>query len=811
MISDSSSPALLSPDMEPYRHVILPIRHQFNDLRIDNEIRARVGAATNIFLIKMELMRLASPCRNKLDLRKYFKDKCKPLKLDGVTHMVDEPAMNVLLQEYEMYGGKFTVGCGLIVLEDAKRRYEANPDAGSRKDLPKPVRSSLTKFFTRKEERIYITKQIKLYFTDPSVMTDDERDEGAIDGVTTNISKLGLSTRFKHTERLEYAKEVYIHFTEIEREYAFNKAPILKYSVIKSTVKQDCIYLMLTEQDDHIDFSNNEFSNFVQHYTTTQRRRHSVSTENVYDATSVKANEQFVLSKLDSLPLFYRKEDGEWVLTARLTSKDNRHVCYKTNNRQDASFLTSLSKQRTFQGLLSKDTNEENVCIFPVQLDQITRYVCFTISDIQTNSALSKLANQAHKEGRLKLLHIQSATIDSKESSVVPTALPDSIKQRLNLPNENPTGKLRDILERLKKLVILTDITLMVNVLNLLSCSSNSSNEPLNIEQIHSCTLKRPSTHTRIYEAELECLELRCEERYDYKTDVEIRLYNSSSRTLTKAQTMNVSTKGLKLKLPNNFKVSDRDIILVNMPALNTKTTAFKNEPYTVTGIDPDNTVRLSISGNTKRHSGHKMMADFINQNILPMTKQHKSYEITGLSRCLRNIFAHYTRSNYGILAKTGSQRYVRDLITTEMGGSVTLNGTSTPNLLDSLLTRHELIDEILNAVKETTYSSPYAEINVLVFIRKKATGETCCTIKPLSGLSKEEIQTLIVNYQTMGKLTLLNFKATKTSRVYNKFFHIEYRYLQRFTAAQAQKITKRNRETLGVVEIRDLTCLINK
>lgn len=809
-ISQSS----ISSDMVKHQSTIMALRHSYDSKDLEDTIRRVMTEhpSSNAFLIKMEIMKLSQTTHHAIDLREHFKNQCKSFQLAGVTHYLDPETKKLLELEYKKYGERLTNGVIEVVLSDANQRYKAIPAGTRHVTIPDAIPMSFTKFYRRQEERIYFTKNVKMYYTDPTSMNTKEREQCCIKGVTTNISRNGISIRFESSPIIKRKGDIYIHMHEIEREYAFQSELIIPYRIINNADKNDNTYLMLValKNNDHV--PTKEFNFFVNNFVKTQRGKHKISVENTEDAVNIKVNEQYIMTRLDTLPLYYSQDGDKWNIEAKLITDNNSHIGKIGNRENNSEFIASISKAPFLQELLRKEKSfHEFVFVFPVESNTGVVFVALPYSVILKNKIYTKHLNLSHEKGNLNLYKIDGSIIDAESEYYVPSSLPQEVIDKINCRNKEPMGLAKEFAKNISRMINITDLTSSITTLNLLTNLKSEDGE-VTTSDIKDFALMVPKDMPKIHESRSESNDFRIEERFKYQTEVKIRSLGTSCSSDVLGKTDNLSSRGMRIKLNAIPDLDVGDEIVVSLPRIKTRDNEkFIGQPYKIVGKVNDTDFRLQILGNPREHIGRKILQRFIYENVERMVHMDVDREIHGLSRILRNIFTKNSHSNFGIVARNASMRYIKNIVFSDKQGFIDVNPfiKSKDKALIELMKEDSLRSAIAQRMSIIVKNNPYETMHVVVIPRKRQSGHVYYVTKVVENLSsKSNIQDILRNTKSIGDFKLLRIKITKKGRVLNKYFSDELTYLEKYSGAKATRIEKGMRDTTGVIEIIDITDL---
>lgn len=801
--------------MAPFWDIIVKLRHSYNANDLESTIKLALGknASSKSFLVKMEIMKLSQVTSHAIDLRECFKNQCKPVEVGGITHFIDEESEKLLRMEFEQYGNKLTNGVVEFVLADAKKR--SKDSALPKVDIPNAIPLSFTKFFKRKEERIYFTKKVKLFYEDPESLSEKERTSIGIDGVTTNLSNTGISIRFNKSQLKKISGDIFIHMHEIEKEYLFSEKLFLQYRIVNTAEKNDHIYLLLESVSNEESKSFIEFKKFADTFLRGQRGKYKISVENTEEAVNVKMNEQFVMTRLDSLPLFFSKIDECWHVKAQLNTENNSHVGRIGKRENNKDFVSSIAKLPYIQDLLEEDKPfSEFIFVFPIKLtSKNVIFVSVPAHDFYEKQEFINQAIIAHDKSLLKAYRIEGSILNPEEEHFVPTSLPDNAVNKLLCKNREPAGITKEFAKSLSRMLNVVDVTDTIDSLQLLHGIKKNTNTKIGTEEAKPYALMIPKNPPKIHESRLESNDFRIEDRFKHKLNLRVRSKGTSANSEIAGETDNISSRGLKITLNAESDLEVGDEIIISIPNLRTSSNvSFRNQPYNIVGKISSTEYRLCISGNPREHFGRKIMQKYIYENIEHMIYMDTDKELYGLSRILRNLFTSNVHSNYGVIARTSSTRYIRNIIASEKSGYMRINPyLSSEEGLVNLLKDESVRNSIIRKSSVINKTNPYETFHILVLTRKKKTGHIYYITKIIESLPKKQnLDVLFTSSSSLGDFKLVRVKVTKKGRVLNKYYADELYYLSRFSSAKANRIEKDIRDTTGIIEISDVTYLTN-
>jgi len=776
-----------SEDKEKFWDVIMELRHSFNNSSLESEIQHLAANTTvsNRFLIKMEIMSLAREIHRVIDLRSFFQDNCEKFIYKGITHFLDDISKNEFINELNRYAGNYTLGVYNYIMHKAKARYKANPHALF-KVVPKTEKIYLTKFFQRKEERLYFIKKISIFYNSPEKMTKTAFANFAIDGITTDISSTGLSIKIpkKNIRRTDGLIHVWMH--GIEAEYKFSERVIITYEIKNTFEKNEHIYFNLNYHYNQFSKVKDEFLAFSKKHLEVQKKRNNIPVENTVNAINVKATEQFIIGRLSSLPVFLVEQNGIWLPGAQFKTPHNSNIGLFANVSNNKDFLRSLSTVPSIQSRISLG---ERFCdyffIMPIKdTDNKTRYFSIPYKEMIENDSLKRRAKDAQQANQLKLYRIDGNKTSPEVQCHVSSSLPSSAGEAFENMNQQPVEQAKLHSKALKRMVVLSDFSDSIDYLNLLNDSSGKQESEVNLSKY---ILKRPAKAVNIYDAIAETNDFRSEDRFLCNMNVLIQKKVHRSNCFVSCTTQNISTRGLKIKLSKIMELKVGDLILVHLPELpGNGDKGARYQPYNIIGKDSELVYRLYIEGKVADHDGRKMMRKYIYTNINKIKPMSYNDEIYGLSRVLRNIFANNIHLPHGITARHGSSRYIRNIAISENSHVPLIKNNSTEHII-SLMGTDAFRSAIINKMELINENNPYGILYFIVMPRTRSNGDNYFYIKQISETKKDSelIMSLIQTLSCIGDPRLIRINYTKKSRVFNKYFRDEMLYLERFAVTK--------------------------
>ncbi|PKG39318.1 PilZ domain-containing protein [Psychromonas sp. Urea-02u-13] len=283
-------------DLKAYQTQIIeliPLRNEpdFNDLL--NKILFGESASDK-FLIKMELSRLAKPCQRILDIRDKVTEKCDLVEQDKLKHYLTKPTTVVLQKNITLYG-LYTVGVyeavhAYIALEKIKKKSQQ--------------RSPETKVITQEQcELITLSQKNKrgaprMFFV--SDITITLSDGKALKAHTSNISLSGVKLKLKEHIQFQPQTLMSLTFSGLDLEYHEKvlKEPITYQLVKQESDADDSHYLYLNYADD-----KQRFLTFMSEFIRLNQYKYKIDVHYYYQLAKISALKQSYLAQMNTLPI----------------------------------------------------------------------------------------------------------------------------------------------------------------------------------------------------------------------------------------------------------------------------------------------------------------------------------------------------------------------------------------------------------------------------------------------------------------------------------------------------------------------------
>ncbi len=323
----------MSIDFSKYQKVIDNFRGKVNkpSFNIKFTQSTKQLAKAEQFLLKMELKRLGSACTRSIDLRGLVDGDCQLFEYEGQSHFLDDVAIRVFeenIKEYESYtfgvyeAVKNTENNFRVLYQKEQQNIEQpksqnnllkNASKISDKTQYPVINFPLDQYIDRSEER--------MNFATPIALVLENNQQKSVSSIDVSVS--GLKFRLNSDEPLYLDKKLTVLFKGLENDFQFGKGENLVYQVknIHSDAKTQLVGCQ------RVDTPNNDaFEKFLLGYIQGNKRRYKVNLENTISALQSRIFEQYMLPKINELPIFFERNPNGSSPRYVLTTSNNQSI-----------------------------------------------------------------------------------------------------------------------------------------------------------------------------------------------------------------------------------------------------------------------------------------------------------------------------------------------------------------------------------------------------------------------------------------------------------------------------------------------------
>ena len=802
----------MAKDLADFAETINKLRHEHDDPRINKKLASYEPGAkkSELFLVKMELKRLAQPVNRIIDLRPVLKFGCEPVIRGGITHYLDSVATDDFDDEYARYGNVYCMGVFDFVVERAKNRDQDELERSLVDKLPAPQLLSLSQIHQRRDERLYFASQVRLYQADPARMDGATRKKAGVAALTTDISENGLSLKVSATE-FTAGEQFYLHFVELEQEYALPAPLFVGYKRLKHSMKQGFVYLILTLDQDQERQVLEDCRGLIKSCIHNYKRRNRVSVENTVAAVEAKIHEQFIVGKLNRLPVFMANNQGSWGPAAWLETPDNEGVRKFLQHPQHGSMLPALLSNQALQDALV-ETELVNQTWFVLRYKDKSKnlnFAAFPYSEVRLQPFLTYLVRKGLSQGGVKLLRVYACGIDPVSTCHIPSSLSDSVGEAFENLNRPPHQALLATVSTFQRMCVVSDITGSCSALGLDPSLPDAVPEPLNIRPY---LLEPGPANLPFHTCRLEASDARQEHRFKLALPTKVRMKRGRDNQGFSAQSQSVSTRGLHLVTKNKHPFKKGEDVLVDMklPFCDPEKVVTRQRYKVVEAGDSE--LRLAVTGDVANHEARRSLRRLIYANLDKVQELYSEDAVFGLSRAVRTLFVCNHINLCALTTRDGTDNRIRSIIQSDKSPALQLHAdwdlAQTMDMLSKNLAFRKALFQRISGLGKAL---PATHFHAFVVARKKRKASPVVLVVKIieDETGPEKLEFLYNNLKTFGEPRLLRIYLADKGPFFDKYVRDELRYLSRYAKLKHEESMAVVSLATGVVEFQDLTDLV--
>lgn len=808
----------MTNDFSKYSHFIQQFRGRVSTNAFENEFsKATEGlAASERFLLKMELKRLAQPCTRLIDLRGHVDGECELYEEDNRSHYLDDVAMNVFEENMAVYGhycfgvyeavnateNNFRV---MYQKENALQVAEASkePSDDANKTVEKLQHSAKNYpydfYINRSEERMNFAISVEILLEDKRKVTCTSSD----------ISANGCKFRLPKNEFLHVGQIIFIRFVGLEQEFAFDKKEGYQY-VIKNVHISNGVQ-SAGAQRIYENEENDGFKSFLYGFIQGNKRRYRISLTNTIKALQARMFEQYLLPKINELPLFFSKLANKYVPNYALTTNNNRYTFEYWMNEKKESTLHYLFTLERMTKLLKVKSASQPITVYSFIHKHQGKFFFYTADESQFggDKALLKefLAFAVQKSTfAVFSIHLQKVDVTGAYS---PITIADTLNVGDALVNEPLSGDVNNILDNIKLMGVVTDLTTPAFIQEY---QQMDTDQVIDIARLKQFGHKRVKLPLAVEAAGITYSNDREEPRFAYKTPVVL----TADRVQWKGVSANFSVSGLKVELSKRTILQPGDVVYISFPKLQKITKSFEltELPYEVVRINKSKSIlNLKVHVQNHRHIGRAFFKLLIEKNKDKLSSDEYMMMIRGLLPALRNLYSSAIQSST-VFVQTSGSRYKFEALTTGVPDSPLmqcLNKLSDDDAfynLYPLLKNNISVDVISHQLKQLhEHDAPYSNILFISINRKKKPLNEMVETRLISDFETvEDKHSFIHEAQDNGEFLCVQFKLTRTAEPNIAHLNHELSYISSYAIHKGKQIEQDIYSVAGFIQYSDIT-----
>lgn len=802
----------MSIDFSKYQTLINSFRGQVSRSNFNAKFTASTKKLprTESFLLKMELKRLASPCTRSIDLRGLVDGNCKIYEHQGQNHFLDEVAIKTFEENINLYGS-YTFG-----VYEAVKNTENNFRVIYQKEKAGKVAAPVEQIKKVQEKLQYPAKlyqfsdyhdriEERMNFAINLVITLENKLK--IPATSSDISVNGCKFRLTEQQLIPVGEVISIKFTGMEQEFQFGSSDILTFQVKNSHQDGDtqllgCQRIEAPEKDG--------FKRFLHAYIQGNKRRYKINLDNTIEALQSRSFEQYVLPKLNELPIFIEKESEKLIPRYALTTNNNQAVFQYWQDEEGRSTLHCLLNEERLKRLNNQQKSFKSLLVYSFIHQHQGKSFFYTADEQQLSKAGSFYADFlafAASKATFSVTELTSLAVD-KKNAYAPFTLPStrSIKnQYLNLP---PSDEVKASLASLANIVVVSDITHPSSIDQYLRLSSNK----VDTKKLKLYGHKRVKSPMPIDELGITYKNQRQELRFIYNTDAVVEC----EKVKWKGKSEDFSVSGLKIQLNDNAMLSMGDIVYLTFPKLQKITSAFdlRQLPYEIVRINKKKTIiNLRVHVKEHQHIGRAFFKLLINKNRDKLKPDEYAMLTPGLPSALRTIYAKSMRTPALMVQTSGSRYKIEVLACNDQNNGLLqqmkqLSDRQRFYNLYPLLTKLQTNNSLEISLKKLlTKEEPVTQ---LVYVAMNASTELVdesVNVMLDSEFDSFELrQFFIKKALKRGQLYCLQLKVSRTNEPDMEYLNTELSYVSGYAIHRGKQIEQDIWSVVGVIQVFDVT-----
>lgn len=806
----------MNSEFADFLDTIFKLRYEHDSVDLNKRISAlEPGAKTSeIFLIKMEIKRLAQPCQRVIDLRDISKSVCQQTVKGGVTHYLDYASSEDFDDEIKKYKGVYSAGVYEFVTEQATIRAKSETSVITKQLLPDPQHLSLSDLFHRGHERLYFVSKIVIFFTHPGsekVKGQLDKPLESINASTSDISLDGLSFKIPEDTGSTFNR-FYIRFVGLEEIYSFKEPLYVAFNFLKSRVKGEQLQIAAT-------IDKTQGAGFIEQYQAlvtscfaNQKRRNRVSVDNTVRAVNAKIHEQFVASNLNGIPVFCEYQQGRWLAASTLETAENDSLAVFMKDEKKQSILPAFFALASIQKNIAK-TDNFVATYFLLRFKgkgNSLNFACFEYQTALANNAIWQLLRKGLVKSGVRVVRVYGCAIDPLKGYHRPSSLPDSVGEAFANMNREPAPKLTKLISTHKRMCVLYDLTDTARDLKLSDLEVD--NKESKAFSIRDYLLAASSDLPAPYRCESSADDLRVEDRFDIPVEVKVWNRKESVENALVGTAINASTRGLRINCPGAEHFTENEDVFVDLKINKGKSPVIVlKQRYKVVRVEWKE-LYLAINGDVAMHDARIALRDTIYSNLETLLSVDSDDPVYGFSRAVRNLFSTFHLNLRALTVKTDGEHFVRSLIHSSKTMIPSLeSGLKTEDELNLLSMNLEFRKLLFKHVLALTEEDPKLDFHFFVLARKKRNSNDINIMVKEFGDSAnfEEISGLFNNLSNLGMPILLRLSISQTTPFFDRYMRDELRYLLRYAKTKHHKCMQLLKDSTSIVEFQDLTDLL--
>ncbi len=802
----------MSIDFSKHQILINNFRGQVNKSSFDVKFSADTKKLTKSesFLLKMELKRLASPCTRSIDLRGLVDGNCKNYQHQGQNHFLDSVAIKTFEENVEHYGA-YTFGVyeavkntenNFRVIYQKEQADIKQPIAETVKKSPEKLqcpakRYQFTDYFDRAEERMNFAINLTITL----------KSKEQIPATSSDISVNGCKFRLTEQSLLSTGDTISIKFTGLEQEFQFGSSDVFTFKIKNSHQDGDtqmlgCQRIEVSERD--------AFKRFLQAYIQGNKRRYKVNLDNTIKALQARSFEQFILPKINELPVFLVQESNRLMPRYALTTNNNQAIFQYWKDEAGHSTLHCLLNEERIARLKAQAGEQKSLVVYSFVHQHQGKSFFYSLDEQQLSKRdafFTSFLTFAANNTSFAITELTCLNIN-KNSGYAPFTVANTQTKKNQYINLPPSDEVKSCLASLPNIIVASDISHPSIVEQYQQCSS----EKMDTSKLKLYGHKRLKAPAVVDALGVSYKNQRQELRFIYHTEAVVECDNV--KWAGKSQDFSVS--GLKIQLESSAVLSMGDVVYLTFPNLQKITSAFdlKLLPYEVVCINKKKTIiNLRVHVKEHQHIGRAFFKLLINKNRGKLTTDEYAMLTPGLPAALRTCYAKSMKIP-ALVVQTSGSRYKIDVLASNEGESELLQQMKRLSdrqrfyNLYPLLTKLQTNNVLEQSLKALLINEdPVTKLIYLAVNPSVEKVDKSVIVALDSELNTPELrQFFIKKALKRGQFYCLQLTISRTNEPDMEFLNAELSYVSAYAIHRGKQIEQDIWSVVGVIQIFDVT-----
>ncbi|MCF2900902.1 hypothetical protein L1267_10855 [Pseudoalteromonas sp. OFAV1] len=766
----------LQQDMVKYQKTIRSLIPYAEHKRLGELINKLEKSANKSvqFLIKMEIKRLSKPCNRVIDLRYLFPD-AKPYFYNNTKHYFDNDSLSDFKDLLKSSSGIYTILIYDKILKNAYLRYNLQKDksnkvnaAAAKNNQPLQVIELYNKLELYKKP-CDVCCEFNFYYKDISRVATPSRYSipFMFDSKLVNINKDFLAFDVDKDSVIE--GEVFLVINNQSRSVGFIEQVCIGIKALSNKLintkhgDKKRYYFKLDKEISRKD-EIKRYIDFIRCFEEAKNKHLQNHIEPVKNNVKIKYAEQFIINSTISIPMTLSKQEGRWqsssILQTWLNTKLLNHLMLKNRFIIDAA----LQESKFQRLILNKKSIDCCIVISNIgntfYYHDFDKYVSGCYSDWISKNSIDDLM----------ILRLSGHTTNIQEDSTIQSKLPNDILQSLGVFDIQLSSESKNILAMSEYYLEVSPLTEIIGHLRGNLASNQES--PLLLES-------KLINETLVSNAKEK--DIRSEDRFMHSFPIKLK-----SKYMTSiGQTINISPKGLFIKIERDIKLSPGMEVAIEIDMTGIGGKRLINQPYLVLGGDVNSGYRLTISTVLKKHLAGNIIKKFIMRDSYKLSPtNNESSTSFQLSKHLRSIHARNTSVGHVLISRNKLNWQIKGFIPPNNKCNNFIDGEfSNSEVLELLLDNSVFKKKIENGIVACEQSSDYVYKNIIM-ASPSQTGSDEFVISTC----KNNLLPLVRRKEIKGS-SFLEIRIEKTIEPFSRFYKDELNFIESVSKQEFNKI----------------------